>query len=70
MRKLVSALLGIALGACLSLLLAAAVVFVFPLITGAGGDEMSQGIMGTLVVGVSAPILGLIGAIIGYRMAP
>ena len=69
MRTLVFLLLGMTLGACLSLILAAAVVFLLPMITGAPGDEASQSIIVTLVVAVTAPVLGLIGAAIGYRKA-
>ena len=34
---------------------------------GAGRDAMSQGLLGTLVLVYSAPVLGLIGAVLGYR---
>lgn len=51
----------------MSLVLAATVVFLLPLITGFGGDEASQGVILTLVVAVSAPVMGLIGAAIGFR---
>jgi len=51
----------------MSLVLAAAVVFLLPLVTGLGGDEASQGVILTLVVAVTAPVLGLIGAAIGFR---
>ena len=62
-------LLGMLLGAMLALLLSAGFVFAFPFITGSGGDEMSQGIMATLATAVTAPVLGLVGAIWGYRLA-
>ncbi|MAV53383.1 MAG: hypothetical protein CBE20_04270 [Gammaproteobacteria bacterium TMED260] len=67
MRTLVFMLLGMTLGAVMSLMLAAAVVFLLPLVTGLGGDEASQGVILTLVVAVTAPVLGLIGAAIGFR---
>ncbi len=67
MRTLVFMLLGMTLGAVMSLVLAAAVVFLLPLFTGLGGDEASQGVILTLVVAVTAPVLGLIGAAIGFR---
>ncbi len=51
----------------MSLVLAAAVVFLLPLVTGLDGDEASQGVILTLVVAVTAPVLGLIGAAIGFR---
>ena len=67
MRTLVFMLLGMTLGAVMSLVLAAAVVFLLPLITGFGGDEAYRGVILTLVVAVTAPVLGLIGAAIGFR---
>ncbi|HBJ89786.1 MAG TPA: hypothetical protein DD672_10700 [Gammaproteobacteria bacterium] len=67
MRTLVFMLLGMTLGAVMSLVLAAAVVFLLPLVTGLDGDEASQGVILTLVVAVTAPVLGLIGAAIGFR---
>ena len=51
----------------MSLVLAAALVFPLPLITGFGGDRASQGVILTLVVAVTAPVLSLIGAAIGFR---
>ena len=69
MRTLVFLLMGMTVGACLSLVLAAAVVLLLPLITGAPGDEATQSVIVTLVVAVTAPVLGLIGAAIGYRKA-
>lgn len=69
MRTLVFMLLGMTLGAVMSLVLAAAVVFLLPLITGIGGDEASRGVILTLVVAITAPVLGLIGAAVGFRKA-
>ena len=67
MRTLVFMLLGMMLGAVMSLVLAAALVFPLPLITGFGGDRASQGVILTLVVAVTAPVPSLIGAAIGFR---
>ena len=67
MRTLVFMLLGMTLGAVMSLVLAAALVFPLSLIIGFGGDRASQGVILTLIVAVTALVLSLIGAAIGFR---
>ncbi|MDW3094231.1 MAG: hypothetical protein R8G33_01015 [Gammaproteobacteria bacterium] len=48
----------------LTLIFLYAVPFIF---SGLGQDSMSQGIMGTLLLVFTAPLLGVLGGLIGYR---
>jgi len=67
MRTLIFVLIGMTLGACLSLMMAAAAIFVIPMIMAAA--EQLPDIVGTLLVAITAPLLGLAGAAIGFRKA-
>ena len=60
-------LIGMALGACLSLVIAAAAIFVLPMIM--ADVEQLPDIVGTLLVAITAPLFGLAGAAIGFRGA-
>ncbi len=67
LRRLLYCFAGLVLGVLAALLLSAVIMYLFPLITGLGADEMSQGIMGTLLMVFAAPILGLVGVGIAYK---
>ena len=58
-------LIGMALGACLSLVIAVAAIFVLPMIM--ADAEQLPDIVGTLLVAITAPLFGLAGAAIGFR---
>ncbi len=66
-RRLLYCFAGLVLGVVAALILTLVFLYLFPLITGLGSDEMSQGIMGTLLMVFSAPILGLLGVAIAYK---
>lgn len=67
LRRLLYCFAGLVLGVLAALLLTLVFLYLFPLFTGLGADEMSQGIMGTLLMIFSAPILGLVGVAIAYK---
>ncbi len=67
MKTLLSIFIGLILGLIAAWLLALIILYVVPvLFSGLGQDAMSQGIMGTLILVVAAPVLGVIGGLIGY----
>lgn len=55
------------LGACLSLIMAAAAIFLLPVVM-ADAEQFPE-IVGTLLVAITAPLFGLAGAAIGFRKA-
>ena len=67
MRTLIFVLIGMALGACLSFMMAAAAIFLLPMVI-SGAGQLSD-IVGTLMVAVTAPLFGLAGAAIGFQKA-
>ena len=67
MRTLIFVLIGITLGACLSFMMAAAAIFLLPMVMADAG-QLSD-IVGTPLVAITAPLLGLAGAAIGFRKA-
>ncbi len=69
LRRFLFCLGGLFVGAVTALGFTFAVLFLFPLITGSGGDEMSQGLMGTLVYILSVPVFGLLGVFYGYKFS-
>ena len=67
LRRFLFCLAGLFAGALAALGFTFAVLFLFPILTGSGGDEMSQGLMGTLVYILSVPVFGLLGVFYGYK---
>ena len=67
MRTLIFVLIGMTLGACLSLMMAAAAIFVLPMVMADAGQLAN--IVGTLFVAITAPLFGLAGAAIGFQKA-
>lgn len=67
MRTMIFVLIGMTLGACLSLMVAAAAIFLLPMVM-ADAEQLSD-IVGTLMVAIIAPLFGLAGAAIGFRKA-
>ena len=67
MRTLILILIGMTLGACLSLIIAAAAIFLLPMVM-ADAEQLSD-IVGTFVVAITAPLFGLAGAAIGFPKA-
>ena len=65
MRTLIFVLIGMTLGACLSLMMAAAAIFVLPMVM--TDAEQLPDILGTLLVVITAPLFALAGAAIGFR---
>lgn len=66
LRRLLYCFAGLVLGVVAALLLTSVVLFLFPLISGRGSDPMTRGIMGTMLMVFSAPLLGLTGLGIAY----
>ena len=60
-------LIGMTLGACLSLIMAAVAIFLLPMVMVDAG-QLSD-IVGTLVEAITAPLFGLAGAAIGFPKA-
>ena len=70
MKTLLSIFIGLILGLIAAWLLALIILYVVPVLFGGlGQDAMSQGIMGTLILLVAAPVLGVIGGLIGYSQS-
>ena len=67
MRTLTFVLIGMTLGACLSLMMAAAAILLLPMVM-ADAEQLSD-IVGTLLVAITSPLFGLAGAAIGFRKA-
>lgn len=67
LKRLLYCFAGLIVGVLAALLLTLIALYLFPLLTGLGSDEMSQGIMGTLLMIFAAPILGLAGVAIAYK---
>lgn len=66
LRRLLYCFAGLVLGVIAALLMTSLVMFLFSLIPGSGENELTRGIMGTMLMVFSAPIFGLIGVGIAY----
>lgn len=66
MNKFLIITLGIITGLLASLLFVGIVGWLYPLLTGSGGDNMTQGIMGTIILFFSAPLFAIAGGVIAY----
>ena len=67
MRKAVIALTGAVVGVFCAVLFTAIVLWLYPVATGSGSDEMTQGILGTIVLVFAAPVFAIIGGIVAYK---
>jgi len=68
MRVLLVLIVGVVGGLILSFLFTGFVMWLYPLMKGAGGDNMTQGIMGTIVLFFSAPVFAIIGGVVAYKL--
>lgn len=70
MKIFLYCLLGLILGLLAAFVLVLVVGWLSPLFNGgAGRDNMTQGLMGFIVLVFAGPILGLTGCVLGYRKA-
>ncbi len=66
-KRLFIALLGVAIGVLCAMVFTFMVLLLYPIVTGAGGDNMTQGILGTIVLAFSTPIFAVVGGVFAYR---
>ncbi len=69
MNKSTKTLVGVAIGITLAFAFTWIFLWLYPAITGTGGDAMSQGLLGTLVLVISVPVFALIGGVVAYKQA-
>jgi len=63
-------LLGIFAGLLTAFSLTLIAIWLIPLFNGgSGSDAMSQGLMGTLIMVFTSPVLGILGGFMGYQKA-
>ena len=67
MRPFIYVIIGILLGVMCAFITTYLFILIFPAISGKGGDAMSQGILGTLLLVFIAPVFSVVGGMMGYN---